>query len=257
MSARDLRARDLTARGFTAELIDQPDPEIGREVIRISFDDGHVEDLHLHDYERLYSLPGVYEEIVTERLGCRSPWEIASMLAAAVDSIGRDRAAVRALDIAAGNGISGEALAGEGLRPVVGTDIVPEARVAALRDRPAVYERYLTLDLLALRHAQRIELKGLRLDVLSCVAPVGNGHGQVPAPVLVEGATLLGPDALIAYMYDPQFGVPDAVTAELWTRGLGEHVVAQELARRRYVHRRTVNGLAFEMEGVVWRVRSR
>ncbi len=65
-------------RGFTAELLAlEDDPEIGREVIRIRHDDGRVEELHLHDYERLYSLPGVYEEIVSERQGAdhrrRSP----------------------------------------------------------------------------------------------------------------------------------------------------------------------------------------
>jgi hypothetical protein len=30
---------------------------------------------------------------------------------------------------------------------------------------------------------------------------------------------------------------------------------AQELVRRRYVHRYTVNGAPFEMDGVVWRLR--
>ena len=35
---------------------------------------------------------------------------------------------VRAIDIAAGNGISGEALLAEGIRPVLGTDIVDVAR---------------------------------------------------------------------------------------------------------------------------------
>ena len=61
------------ARSFTAELADQADPEIGREVIRVRHDDGRVEELRLHDYDRLYALPGVYEQIVQERLGCRSP----------------------------------------------------------------------------------------------------------------------------------------------------------------------------------------
>ena len=46
------------------------------------------------------------------------------MLARAADSLGWERDAVRVLDIAAGNGVSGEALAAAGLRPVLGTDIV-------------------------------------------------------------------------------------------------------------------------------------
>ena len=47
------------------------------------------------------------------------------------------------IDIAAGNGVSGEALAAQGLHPVLGTDIVPAAREATLRDRPALYDEYL------------------------------------------------------------------------------------------------------------------
>jgi hypothetical protein len=68
----------------------------------------------------------------------------------------------------------------------------------------------------------------------------------------MAAAGLLAPDALVVYMHDPHRGLPDAVTAELWAAaGLD----AEPLARRRYVHRRTVNGAPFEMDGVVWRLR--
>ena len=60
-------------------------------------------------------------------------------------------------------------------------------------------------------------------------------------------------DALVAYMHDPNHGVDDVVTAELWRERLGAE--ATELARERYLHRRTVNGAPFEMVGVVWRLR--
>jgi hypothetical protein len=239
-----------------AELIDRDDPEIGRELIRIRFDDGRVEELHLHDYERLYALPGLYEQIVTERLVCRSPWEIADMLAAAAGRTGRDRSAVRVLDVAAGNGVSGEALAAAGLRPVLGTDIVPSARAAALRDRPGVYDRYVTLDLLALSGDDERIVRALSLDAMTCVAPVGDADPLVPPGVLAAAARLLAPDALIAYMHDPGLGVPDVITEAFWSERLsGWTVEARELERRRYVHRRTVNGRPYEMEGVVWRVR--
>jgi hypothetical protein len=243
-------------RAFTAELAAQDDPEIGQELIRVRFDDGAVEELRLHDYQRVYELPGVYEQIVQERLGCRSPAEIASMLSGAIEGVGWDRARARALDIAAGNGVSGEALAAEGLRPVLGTDIVPAAREAAVRDRPGLYGDYLTLDLLALSAGQRAALADLRCNVLSCVAPVGDHSSQLPPDALVAAAALLTPDALVAYMHDPMFGVPDPVTAEFWERGLGGggRVAAQELTRRRYLHRYTVNGEPFEMDGVVWRL---
>ncbi|MGO9954510.1 MAG: hypothetical protein ACLP50_00770 [Solirubrobacteraceae bacterium] len=244
-------------RGFTAELAEQDDPPIGQERIRVRFDDGRVEELRLHDYDRLYSLPGVYEAIVSERLGCRSPAVIAGMLAGAADRLRWDRAGVRVLDVAAGNGVSGEALSAEGLVPVIGTDIVPAARAAALRDRPGLYERYVILDLLRVSDEAADDVRALGLNALCCVAPVGEAPGQLPPPALAAAAGLLAADALIAYMYDPRVQARDPVTPTLWaSQPSGASVVeALKLAHRHYVHRRTVNGLPYEMIGVVWRVR--
>jgi hypothetical protein len=241
-------------RGFTAELAEQEDPVIGQELILVRHPDGTVEQLRLHDYERVYSLPGLYEQIVQDRLGCRSPAEIAMMLGAAVARIGWDRAQVRVLDVAAGNGVSGEALLAHGLAPVLGTDIVPAAREAALRDRPGVYGSYLTLDLLNLSAGEQRAVRALGANALSCVAPVGHASQQLPPAALAAAARLLAADALIAYMHDLTVGVPDAVTAELWAEQLGAGTQAELLERRRYVHRYTVNGEPFEMEGVVWRL---
>jgi hypothetical protein len=236
-----------------AALIEQGDPEVGQELIRVTHPDGSVEELRLHEYERLYALPGVYEQIVQERLGCTSPAKIASLLAAAVDGAGWARADVRVIDVAAGNGISGESLAAEGLHPVFGTDIVPAAREAALRDRPRLYDEYLTLDLLALTAEQARRLRSLRANALTCVAPVGGNASQVPPAAFLEGVKALTDDALVAYMHDPNHGVDDVITAELWRERLGAE--ATELARERYLHRQTVNGAPFEMVGVVWRLR--
>ena len=154
----------MTTRGFTAELPEQGEPEIGQELIRIRYDDGRQEELRLHDYARLYSVPGLYEQIVHDRLQCRSPEQLAGMLARAVDELGWERDRVRVIDLAAGNGMSGEALANAGLRPVLGTDIVAAAREAALRDRPRVYDAYETLDLLALTPEQRRALAALQRE---------------------------------------------------------------------------------------------
>ncbi len=195
--------RPTGGRGFSAELVPQEDPEIGREVIRICHDDGRAEEFQLHDYERLYSLPGVYEEIVQERLGCRSPAQIASMLAAAVERGGWGRGDVRVLDLAAGNGVSGQALAAEGLRSVLGIDIVTAARTAALRDRPGLYENYLTLDLVALTAAEESTVRGLGANAVSCVAPVGEDSQQLPPQALAAAAGMLAPDAFVATCTTP------------------------------------------------------
>jgi hypothetical protein len=241
-------------RRFLVSLPAQTDPLIGHELIEVRYEDGAVEHVRLHDYERLYALPGAYEQIVSDRLGCSSPQVIASLLATEIDRLGRSRQAARVIDIAAGNGISGEALVAEGLHPVLGTDIVDSARIAALRDRPGVYEDYLTLDLLALEPETERHIRSLRADVLQCVAPVGDSAGQLPQQALVAAVRLLEPEALVAYMHDPGPNPEDAVTFGFWRRELGSHVDARELVRRRYVHRRTVNGRPYAMVGVVWRI---
>ena len=241
-------------RRFSVSLPPQTDPLIGRELIEVRHDDGSVEQLQLHDYGRLYELPGAYEQIVSDRLGCTSPQVIAWLLATELDRAGRSRHAARAIDLAAGNGISGEALVAQGLAPVLGTDIVGSARTAALRDRPGVYREYLTLDLLALDAETERHIRALRADVLQCVAPVGDSAGQLPEQALAAAVRLLAPDALVAYLHDPGPNPEDAVTSGFWRRELGSHVDARELVRHRYVHRRTVNGRPYEMVGVVWHI---
>ncbi|MGH2858409.1 MAG: methyltransferase [Solirubrobacteraceae bacterium] len=238
---------------YAAQLVVEPGVEIGRERIEVRFADGRREDLRLHDYERIYALPGLYERIVQERLGCRSPAVLAGMLGAAVDSCGWDRAAVRVLDIAAGNGVSGEALAAEGLGGAgrYGTDIIPVARAAALRDRSGVYDDYLTLDLLALSDEQRRDLAALGCAALSCVAPVGERRSELPPDALAAAATLLADDAVVVYMHDPA-GRPDIVDARWWRRAVSAE--AMLVARERYRHRYLADGSPFEMDGVVWRL---
>jgi hypothetical protein len=239
---------------YSVELPEQDDPQIGQELIRVTHEDGHTEELRLHDYARVYEIPGLYEQIVHERLGCRSPVEIASMLAEAADRLGWDREAVRVIDLAAGNGVSGQALREQGLRPVLATDIVPEARAAALRDRSEVYDDYRILDLLNLRPDEERILAALNANAANCVAPVGTGSQQLPPPALLAAVRLLAADALVAYMHDPTPGEPDPITPELWARELGPATDAELLTERRYLHRYTVSGRRYEMVGKVWRV---
>ena len=101
--------------------------------------------LRLHDYPALFAVPGLYEAVVQEALRCRAPEVVAALLAGAADG-----APLRVADLGAGNGVSGEALRAHGLDPVVALDLLPEARAAALRDRPGLYRDYLAADAAAL-----------------------------------------------------------------------------------------------------------
>jgi predicted TPR repeat methyltransferase len=100
--------------------------------------------LRIHDYDDVYAVPGLYEHVVQDRLGCTSPQTLAASLGARVAAADQPPSSVRCLDVGAGNGVSGGALRAEGLAPVVALDISSVAREAAGRDRPGLYDEYVT-----------------------------------------------------------------------------------------------------------------
>ena len=236
---------------FSAELPPQQDLGPGRETIVVRFADGRREELRLHEYDRLYAVPGLYEDVVQRQLDCRSPDQVAGMLAAAAARIGWPAGRVRVLDVGAGNGVSGEALAARGLQTVVAVDIRASARAAAIRDRPGLYADYLTADLLGdsgQDERARERIHELEPNALACVGAVGPGH--LPPEALAAAASLLAPDALVAYTR------PSAEDEPAWAGvldGLGD---VEELDRQRYRHRNTVNGDPIFWDARVVRLRS-
>ena len=103
--------------------------------------------MHLHDYERLYRVPGLYEHIVQDLLGCRSPQVAVDGLARAFAELEVDPVGAVLLDMGAGTGLVGELARELGVSAIIGLDALPAARAASLRDRPGVYRDYLVGDL--------------------------------------------------------------------------------------------------------------
>jgi hypothetical protein len=229
----------------------QGEPEIGSERITVYHGDGTLEEVALHDYARVYALPGVYEQIVQQDLGCRSPAQVAQMLGGALEALRLEPSDTRVIDIAAGNGVSGEALRAAGMDVVLGTDIVPEARAAALRDRPGVYDDYLTLDLMALSAEQAEYVRSLHANALTCVAPVGTA--SVPPEAIAAACRLLTREPLVVALYDRRHGEPDPLSEQFFA----EHVGAEAtlLDHERYLHRFLITGAPYELEASVWKLR--
>ncbi len=210
------------------------------EAFEVTFDDGRVERFTMHDYGRVYAVPGLYEEVVQRMLGCATPDVVARMVADAATG------EVRVVDLGAGNGVSGEALAAAGLRPVVAIDTEPEARRATLRDRPGLYELVLTGDVAELAPSDADAIRALRPNALTLVGALGNDH--VAPEGLAAAASLLTDDALIAYAH------PDYEDDAPLRAALGELGEVTELARERYVHRRTASGGERTWEAAVVRL---
>jgi SAM-dependent methyltransferase len=156
---------------------------------------GESETIRLHDYARLFSIPGLYERVVQEMLGCRSPAMATSSLLSALATLGRSPDECRVLDLGAGNGIVGEFLRSEGVSDVVGVDVLPEAREACLRDRPGVYSSYLVTDLGKASSDLADTLRNGNFTALTCVGALGGGH--ISADALDQVIEALAPGSLV------------------------------------------------------------
>jgi trans-aconitate methyltransferase len=168
------------------------------ESLTVTTDDGRTEQMRLHEYDRVYAVPGLYEEVVQRRLECASPRVLAESLVAEVRAAGEEEAALKILDLGAGNGVVGEELRRQGVRePLVGLDTSRIAPQAAERDRPGLYERYLTEPLDAVDVAGLVAEHGL-----TCLAGAGAlGIGHVTRAQIASAWAAFGPGAWLAVTF--------------------------------------------------------
>jgi len=160
---------------YSVELETDAGRDQSEEVLSVTWADGATERMRLHEYERVYAIPGLYEEVVQNRLECSSPAKIADAVVAAADAGGEEASSLRVFDLGAGNGVVAEELARHGVRTFVGLDNIAEARDGAERDRPGLYAEYLVGDL-----ADHPRVPGAidehRLNALVAVGALGMGH---------------------------------------------------------------------------------
>ncbi|MGB2985154.1 MAG: methyltransferase, partial [Phycisphaerae bacterium] len=96
-------------------------------VVRLN---GEWREIRLHDYDELFSVPGLYEHLIYDILKCDSPARIRKLLEAELAASGTQAGTLRALDLGAGNGMVGEELADMGVEFIVGADIIEAAAEA-------------------------------------------------------------------------------------------------------------------------------
>lgn len=160
------------------------------------------EKIRLHDYDRIYEVPGLYEQVVYERLKCKSPATVVDVLYSVSQASQRFNE-LRVLDLGAGNGMVGEELKKRGVSRLVGVDIISEAQAATERDRPGVYDAYYVMDFSRLSDGERDELASWSLDCLISVAALG--FGDIPAPAFLEAFNMIGKDGWVAFNIKESF----------------------------------------------------
>ncbi|WP_051116408.1 class I SAM-dependent DNA methyltransferase [Amycolatopsis nigrescens] len=203
--------------------------------------DGEWRDLRFHDYDQIYRIPGLYEQLFHGILDCRSPDVIAKLLKEELQQDGFAGSDLRVLDLGAGNGLVGEQLHNMDVGKLIGVDIIPEAREAALRDRPTIYDAYHVADMTDLPPAVHAELKAAKFNTMCCVAALG--YADIPPAAFRAAFNLVSDNGWIAFNIKDRFLADDDTSGfATLVRRLREEKVLELLASERYEHRRNVNG---------------
>jgi SAM-dependent methyltransferase len=160
-------------------------------------ENGKTTRLRFHDYDEIYRRPGLYEQLFYDRLKCNSPMKVTEILQRTLAAVGEPFSELRVLDLGAGNGMMAEELKHEGVARLVGADIIPEARDAAFRDRPGVYDDYYVTDFTKLDEEEAAALAGWRFDCLTCVAALG--FGDIPPQAFFAALKQIRTDGWLAF----------------------------------------------------------
>lgn len=229
--------------------------QAGQNESRFSIvENGKERTIGFHDYDAIYSHPGLYEQLFYERLQCNSPQTVAGLLHKVSREAGEDPSQFRVLDFGAGNGMVGELLVKRGSARVVGIDIIKEAAEAAERDRPGSYDDYYVADVTRLTDEQHASLRRWRFNALTTVAALG--FGDIPVPAFRVAYNLIADDGWIAFNIKESF--LDTSDQSGFSR-LIKRMMYQDYLKmyhlERYRHRLSVEGRMLHYYAIVGRKR--
>lgn len=225
-------------------------PQADGEYIALRTHASGEEIVHLHDYERIYRVPGLYEHIVQDLLRCRSPQAAVDGLARALSRLSIDPAEIVLLDLGAGTGIVGELAQGLGVRILIGVDSLEAARTACLRDRACVYHEYVVGDLAAPSPGLLARLRNHRPTALISAGAFGGTHA--PPAALLTALALLPVGAPVVFTIDERWMQSDGPGA--FRRPVARLITSGRLGlleRSSFQHRLTTAGLPVRYELLV------
>ncbi len=203
--------------------------------------DGKQRRIRFHDYNEVFSVPGLYEELFYERLECCSPSYISNLLESVVCEYGDSPEEFRVLDVGAGNGMVGDELQDIGVESITGIDITPEAKQATNRDRPEVYDDYRIADLTDLTETEEAWLRRKDMNCLTTVAALG--FGDIPPLAFAKALDLISTRGWLAFNLKEDFlRENDSSGFSQLVRKLNREAYIQTLCYRRYQHRISVSG---------------
>ena len=201
--------------------------------------DGETRRIRFHDYDQIFQVPGLYEQLFYAELECDSPRTIAGLIGEQVDN--ETASELRVIDVGAGNGMVGEELDRMGAEHIVGVDIIPEAAEATQRDRPGIYDDYFVVDLTDVPAGELERMRDHKFNCLTTVAALG--FGDIPPEAFTTAYNLVEDGGLVAFNIKERF-VTDGDRSgfeDLISTALDDGTMDLE-AQRRYRHRLAVSG---------------
>jgi predicted TPR repeat methyltransferase len=214
------------------------------------------EKIRLHDYEKFYSVPGLYEEVLYERLKCNSPEVVCTLLKEEIERSEEEEEEeeerLRVLDFGAGNGMVGECLKEKiGCDTIVGVDIIEEALEATHRDRPGLYDDYYVMDFCQLEEREEKQLKKWDFNALVTVAALGYDH--ICTRAFLNAFKLLEGHSWIAFNIKDRFlsEEDDSGFKQLLGTMMGDGLSV--LQNERYCHRLSLAGEPLHYHAIVGR----
>lgn len=216
--------------------------------------DGQWREIRFHDYAQIYDVENLYERLFYDILECRSPDILTASFEAQLRRSGNPAESLRVLDLGAGNGIMGEKLVAMGAGMLVGVDILPEARDAALRDRPEVYDAYYVADVTDMPPTVHEALAQSRFNALTCVAALG--FDDIPPECFTAAFNLICDNGWVIFTIKDDFLSCEDTTG--FARLISEAVedgMLELLWTERYQHRLATDRTPVCYTGVVGRKR--
>ena len=199
-------------------------------------------ELRFHDYDQIYLRPGLYEQLFYDRLKCTSPKKVGEILKETLDSSRQNLSELRVLDLGAGNGMMGEVMNGYGVARMIGVDIIPEAKMACLRDRPSLYDEYYVTDFTALKPHISEEIDDWSIDCLTSVAALG--FGDIPPQAFFQALQFVEVGGWVAFNIKETF--LDKSEMSGFSRFIRELIFSEYLNihhLERYRHRLSMEGI--------------
>lgn len=222
------------------------------EAYFILSEEGDEQRIRFHDYGEIYRRPGLYEQVFYERLKCQSPLTMVNWLEEAAALEGDSMTGLRVLDFGAGNGIVAQELASRGSARIVGVDILAEAREAAFRDRPGLYDDYLIDDFCSPHPDTLSILRRWQFNCLISVAALG--FGDVPLAAFIEAARLVEPGGWICFnMRDRFLSADDSSGYAGFMQSVFCSHDYEVLRMQKYRHRFSIDGTPLHYYGVLMR----